>query len=619
MSLFNELKRRNVFRVGIAYVVAAWLLLQGIDFGLDVISAPNWIIQVITLLAAVGLPVTLVLAWVFEMTPEGIKRESEIQRDTSVTVHTAKKLDKLTIALLIAVVVIVIADRFVPKTENTTPPVASEAVTQVDVTKPEPVAESIPSLAVLPFTNMSSDPDNEYFSDGISEELLNLLVQVDGLRVPSRTSSFAFKGMNMDIKEIAKKLSVDHILEGSVRKAGNQVRITAQLIDVSTDTHLWSNSYDRELENIFAIQDEISQEIIRELKIALGTSGLLSREASRPTNDMEAYQEYLRGRHLFLLRGVQSLKASMTVLQSAVSRDPGFAEAWAALSQTAAILSGWDPENQQIYDEVSFSAGNRALQLDANSAIAMSAMGMLNYNKGNWAESITLLEQAAGLTKDSNPVYFYGLVLQSTGYLAEARKMLEKAERMDPVYAQLQSYLGGNAMLREDHQTARIHFMRTIEGNNSNGAFNMVWLELRLGNQQAAVRYLKDLITLIRAGNTEIGSEQALMTIINALEDPSLVDEGIEAAIGNDEILWASYLGADTEIMDALNGMLAEKRMIRIAILLGGSLWASEFHDLRQTPEYRQFLTDTGLVDVWKSRGWPDLCHPTGEDDFECN
>lgn len=616
MSLFKELKRRNVIRVGIAYVVAAWLLLQVIDFTLDVINAPNWIIQVLSLLAAVGLPAVLTFAWVFEMTPEGLKRESEIQSSESVTAHTAKKLDKLTIALLLAVVVIVIADRFFPETGTATEPVVIEQITQP--AEGEESAPTMPSLAVLPFANMSADPDNEYFSDGISEELLNLLVQVDGLRVPSRTSSFAFKGMNMDIKEIAQKLAVEHILEGSVRKAGNQVRITAQLIDVSTDTHLWSNTYDRELENIFAIQDEISREIIRELKIVLDTSGLLSREESRPTSDMEAYEDFLRGRHFFIKRGVRSLKASLSALQSATSRDPGFAEAWAALSQTAATLTGWDRENSDEYNQIALNAGERALEIDNQSATALAGLGLLNYNTGNLARSLTLLNQAANLSRDSTPIYFYGLVLQTAGYIEESLRYMLEAERLDPVYPQLQNYLGINARFRGDVATARIHLQRTIEGGNLNGSFAMYALELRAGNVEEAIEHLKRYRELIESGESRGLSDEEAQIFIAALRNETDPEEAARIATDLGDAIILGHFGAYPEIMTYLGNYYVEGELLPIYLDLGNYLWAPEYSELRQMPEFRQLLSDIGLVELWKKRGWPDLCHPLGENEFEC-
>ncbi len=630
MSLFNELKRRNVIRVGIAYVVAAWLLLQAIDFALDVIGAPNWIMQVLVMLGVAGLPVVLAFAWVFEMTPEGIKRESEIQQDASVTAHTAKKLDKLTIALLIAVVVFVTVDRFIPEmgSESNSPDPGAQAslVTEENLTLTPGTALPIaakatpgkPSLAVLPFANMSADPDNEYFSEGMSEELLNLLVQVKGLRVPSRTSSFAFKGKNMDIKEIARQLNVSHVLEGSVRKSGNQVRITAQLIDVTTDTHMWSKTYDRELKNIFAIQDEIATEIVREMKIALNTSGLKSREASQPTKNMQAYQDYLRGRHLFIQRGIPSLKASIKAMQSAAARDPDFTEAWAGLSMTAAVLSGWDPDNANAYNQLALEAGTHALELDKNSATALAGLGLLNYNEGKWTESLELLKRASELSKDSSPTYFYGLVLQSTGYIKRALEMFQAAEILDPVYPQLQYYLGVNAMLQNDTAAAKLYFQRTVDGGNANGVRGMYWLNLKLGELEKAIEFLQQNTAQVVAG-LATGPVQASTDIISAaLRDPSRRQAGIKAAVTEGDLFALGHFSAGPETIELLNTQLNGGKTVRLSVSMA-LLWAPDFSSLRQMPEFKQLLTDTGLVELWKQRGWPDLCQPLGEDDFQCD
>jgi TolB-like protein len=572
---------------------------------------------VLVLLGVIGLPAVLAFAWVFEMTPEGIKRESEIQHDDSVTAHTAKKLDKLTIVLLIAVVVIVIADRFVPQAGHE--PVAVEPPNQTaQPIEPEQPVVTIPSVAVLPFANMSSDPDNEYFSDGISEELLNLLVQVDGLRVPSRTSSFAFKGMNMDIKEIARKLAVEHVLEGSVRKAGNQVRITAQLIDVSTDTHIWSNTYDRELKNIFAIQDEISREIIHELKIALDTSGLVSRDESRPTDDMQAYQDYLRGRHLFIQRGVSGLKASIEALQAAVSKDPEFTDAWAALSQTAATLTGWDQEQAEKYNTIALDAGNRALSLDQNSATALSGLGLLNYNKGNWSQSLELLKRASKLSKDSTPTYFYGLILVATGYLVEGHENLVKAEQLDPVYPQLQYALGISAMFRDDLTSAQLHFQHAIDGANTNGVACMYWLAVRTGNLDEAISHLEEIRVITDSENARKISSQSTQAIIAAIKNQAYLEDGIKAATAEGDIATLGHFGAYAEIMTVLDTGYSEGKLLEVGLALGNNLWAAEFSTLRQMPGFKKLLFDIGMVELWKTRGWPDLCQPTGDRDFEC-
>jgi len=246
MSLFAELKRRNVFKVGAAYVVMAWLLAQVVDVFLDNFGAPEWVIKTVLLLLVAGFPLALFFAWAFELTPEGIKKEKDVDRSQSITRETGRKLDFLIIGILVIALAYFALDKFVLTTGDTAP--GSAAVTETAPTDEK-------SIAVLPFVNMSDDAGNEYFSDGISEEILNALAKVPELQVAGRTSSFAFKGENQDLRKIGEALGVNNILEGSVRKAGDKVRITAQLIRVDNGFHLWSESYDRKLTDVFAIQN----------------------------------------------------------------------------------------------------------------------------------------------------------------------------------------------------------------------------------------------------------------------------------------------------------------------------------------------------------------------------
>ncbi|MGB5485883.1 MAG: hypothetical protein WBN06_00650, partial [Lysobacterales bacterium] len=256
MSFFDELKRRNVFRVAIGYIITAWLLLQVVDLVLENINAPDWVMQVFMLALAIGFPLAIFFAWAFEMTPEGVKRESEVDRSKSIAPRTGRKMDRhIMIAMALALVYFA-WDKFSgPDVQPGSIATDIEQSTEVAITeqqqpKSTPVMQQAvnsdeKSVAVLPFINMSDDAENEYFSDGISEELLNVLVRVKGLRVPSRTSSFTFKGSTKKLAEIGEELKVDHILEGSVRKSGDRIRVTAQLIEVNTDTHLWSETYTR--------------------------------------------------------------------------------------------------------------------------------------------------------------------------------------------------------------------------------------------------------------------------------------------------------------------------------------------------------------------------------------
>ena len=296
MTFFQELRRRNVFRVGIAYVLAAWVLLQGVDFVLDLIEAPGWILQVFALAAAVGLPVVLIFSWVFEMTPEGLKRESQIDRSRSITPQTGRKLDRVIIAFLALAVVALLADRLVNHSGEQ--PAESASAAQA---APERPGSEIPasqaalrSVAVLPFAALSSGPDDEYFADGLTEEILNSLAQLPELLVTARTSAFHFKGQDLPVQQIAATLGVAHIVEGSVRRAGERLRVTAQLIRAADGFHLWSENYDSSEEDTIAVQEDIAQKIALALDVVLDESKRekMSRAGLR---DVEAFVALQKG------------------------------------------------------------------------------------------------------------------------------------------------------------------------------------------------------------------------------------------------------------------------------------------------------------------------------------
>jgi TolB-like protein len=273
MSFFEELKRRNVVRVGVAYVVIGWVTAQIAEFAFENFGAPDWVLKTIVVILLLGLPIALFFAWAFEMTPDGVKREKDVDRSESITSMTGRKLDRLIIAALVLAVAYFLWDRQtgVEQLESIAPPAAAETA---EVEQP-PVAGTDPrSIAVLPFVNMSSDQEQEWFSDGLTEEILNSLARTPDLLVAARTSSFKFKGSPEDIPTIAASLGVAHILEGSVRSSGDQLRVTAQLIRASDGFHLWSQTYDRNPEEVIAIQEEIAIEIAIALETAMDPEAL---------------------------------------------------------------------------------------------------------------------------------------------------------------------------------------------------------------------------------------------------------------------------------------------------------------------------------------------------------
>ncbi|MEJ2204119.1 MAG: hypothetical protein P8170_08410 [Gemmatimonadota bacterium] len=402
MSLFSELKRRSVFKVGGAYLVVTWVVIQVADTVAPQLSLPEWVPRFVTLLLLLGFPVALVLAWIFDVTPEGIRADT--------TTNGNRRVVAVGVVMAVAM-----AGWYWTRTD-TGIGAAAEAR----------------SIAVLPFVNMSGDPDQEYFSDGISEEILNVLARAPDLRVAARTSSFAFKGENIEVPDIARALQVGMVLEGSVRKQDERVRITAQLIDAETGFHVWSESYDRDLEDIFAVQDEIAGAIGDELKIRVG--GERASGATAVTVDPRAYDLYLKGLALWRTRTDQGLLEAVEDLEQAISIDQDFARAYGGLALVYSVLADYTP---QISYEAAFGlgrdAGERALALDPTLPEAFAALGNIAVADGRKATGLALLERAISLSPSFASAHqWLGTGLVPAGRLSEGLAALERAYALDP-------------------------------------------------------------------------------------------------------------------------------------------------------------------------------------------
>jgi len=410
MSFFQELKRRNVVRVGIAYVLMGWLLLQGADFGLDLIDAPNWIIQVIALLIALGLPVALFLAWAFELTPEGVKRESEIDRSQSITRQTGRKLDFAIIGFLALVIIVMGVERmFFAGGEMGSEPFsgAQDQATIVQEKGSDPISaiSNSPaenpadnkSIAVLPFADLSQAQDQQWFADGLAEEILNALVKVPDLSVTARTSSFQYRGSALSIGEIAKELGVAHILEGSIRSGGDRIRVTAQLIRASDGFHLWSETYDRQNTDMISIQEDLARNIASVLETSMDPEAL-AQMARAGTKSVEAYQAYLRGVQLEAESfsaswGAKMLRQAFEMYSKALEYDPHFAEAHVRVAEywkveisptrtdTGSSGLSYQEALQHFYNHIQLAIDNAKSGQDRIRSLAQRAMVDLRLNE----------------------------------------------------------------------------------------------------------------------------------------------------------------------------------------------------------------------------------------------
>ena len=433
MSIFNELKRRNVFKVGIAYVIVAWLVAQVLQLVFESFGTPDWAIKSVLVLLATGLPFALFFAWAFELTPDGLMREKDVDRSQSVTTQTGSKLNLMITVVLVLTLAYFAYDKFVLSGDREAALV--EATTQTvkeQVVSADESAKTDISIAVLPFVNMSSDPEQEYFSDGISEELLNVLAKIDSLKVAARTSSFSFKGQNKPVGEIAQVLGVDHILEGSVRKSGTQIRVTAQLIRVSDGFHMWSETYDRELVNIFAIQDEITEAIVSELRVKLNVQTQI---ASTTTDNPEAYQEYLQGRYFWNLRTTQNLYLAVEHFERATQLDPSYADAWTGLGEAWVLLPIWefsDAKAPEQFDQARLAA-EKALTLNAKSGRAYAVLAYVHMMRVEWRECFMNYELALKYAPgDASVLHWYAYALLTVGKFAMTEEAYQAATKLEP-------------------------------------------------------------------------------------------------------------------------------------------------------------------------------------------
>lgn len=428
MNFYNELKRRNVFRVAVAYLVASWLLLQIVDVLVPILDLPGWVGKLVFLVIVIGVIPVLIFSWAYEMTPEGLKPESEVDHDQATTLQTAKRLDRVTIILLLIVTGIIMIDRFIPETVDQ-PVIPSKTLASGALMATAPAEVIGASIAVLPFVNMSADPENEFFSDGIAEEILNVLASISDLKVAARTSAFSYKGTKTNISRIAEELGVTHILEGSVRKSSNQVRVTAQLIKADDGFNVWSQTYDRELINIFAIQDEIAESIAAALKVSL-------RLESRPagnltgTNSIEAYEHYLKGISFWHERTLTSLESASKEFEAAATLDPQFAKAWAGQALFWTVFNTYTNKTVADAHDRARTAARRALSLDPESVESMAVLGLVTKNP---SVAFEYFDRAIELNPSSaNTYHWYSVRLAGLGDPEASLAMARKSWNLDP-------------------------------------------------------------------------------------------------------------------------------------------------------------------------------------------
>jgi TolB-like protein/Flp pilus assembly protein TadD len=430
-SFFTELKKRNVFKVGIAYLVLAWVVVQVTQAAVPALNMPEWMNTVVFFLGIIGFPFAIFFAWAFEVTPDGIKKESDVAPEDSISSHTSRKLDFTIIGLLVLVAgYFIYESRFQSQSETL---VTEASSPEIDTPKDAAQEPEGSSIAVLPFVNMSSEPEQEYFSDGISEEILNVLAKIPKLHVTSRSSAFSFKGSKINISEVAKKLGVTNVLEGSVRKAGNRIRITAQLIEAGSDKHLWSETYDRELTDIFAVQDEISAAIVEALKAKLGLEVHVAKRDMSNVN-LDAHNEYLKGRFYIENRNKDDVEKALAHFEKAIVLAPDYAPSWMGKGWSINFLSELNYGNIPLAVALKRArpAIEKALQLDPNLPEAYGILGLIEVGSFENEKAIVNYKKAIALNPNYADVYsWYSNSLFEQPKMA--LELIEKAVQLSPM------------------------------------------------------------------------------------------------------------------------------------------------------------------------------------------
>jgi TolB-like protein/tetratricopeptide (TPR) repeat protein len=596
MSFLTELKRRNVFRAGIAYAITAWLIAQIAGLAADSFGAPDWVMKMIITILLLGFPIAMVMAWAYEMTPEGLRRD-----DGDATDHSANtsKLDRTIIIALVAALAYFAYDKFVLSPGRNAALLESAGVqvqeTVESVDSGEPVEVVTQSIAVLPFVNMSDDASNEYFADGLSEELLNMLVKIPELRVAARTSSFSFKDKDLTVSEIASRLNVSHVLEGSVRKSGDQVRITAQLIKADDGFHLWSENFDRTLNDIFVMQDEIASMVSEALKVTL-----LGKTQVQKGIDPEAYTAYLKGVHFLQLRGPENMQVAHQHFLESVELDAENAEAWAILAATYAELVNFGVMTREEGVPPTMNALEHAKRLGPDLAIVWGQQGFIKKNLfWDWSGAQTDLDKAFELEPNNDVIVGWRAShLGSLGRLDEAVSLYEYKYAMDPLSLSTHSALGLAYTKTGQHDKAIQIFENQLE---ISPVYH--WAYTNMGKAYMFKGNLDRALIEINKNPENRFKAVALPIIYHSLGRQADSNAALEALLIDYEEQISAYFVATVHSWRGEYDLAFQwlerafnERDIGIAYILGEPL----FYPLLQDPRWAEFLKKVKLYEYWQ-------------------
>lgn len=570
--------------------MASWLILQVVATLEAPLALPEWFDTVVVVLLAIGLPIAILFAWAFELTPDGI-RSTQPKAAGENPPLASNTLDYVLIAALLVV---------------------GSAIVWDQVGKPSLVggaaSSSLPqnkSIAVLPFVDMSPQGDQEYFGDGIAEELLNELSRLDGLRVASRTSSFAFKSTQKDIRAIGEALNVSLVLEGSVRKEGGKVRITAQLIDAADGYHHWSQTYNRDLADIFAIQDDIAKSIAGMLGVSLGV-GNVNSFSGAGTDSIEAYEAFLRTQQ------IPSRDDRIRALQDVIEIDPDYAAALADLGiLIASTMWTHPPEDAPGILDRALPILYRAIEIRPDSAYAHSLLATVNYAAFDWITSEQHYELALGFARDGGTLGHYGNMLMRSGRSTAALRAYDEALAAER-YAVEVYPLMINAYLALGKLAESAEMVSQFPGNE--------YFDFLVGLNQGDASAIKAALKAF-PDNVDESYEDGL-SLLQIFESPDRSLELLESLYADQNNIWpAKY--HDIALMAAYFGdpefaLEVFSNEVRRTTIRFGALWYPVMSEVRKLPEFKALVADVNLVEYWRNHGWSDHCQPLGDDDFGC-
>jgi adenylate cyclase len=612
MSLFAELKRRSVFRVALFYLVLAWLVVQVAETVLPLFDVPPGMLRGLVLVLVLGFPPALVFAWVYELTPDGVKRDSQVDLPQAVREQSARKLSWATLTVALLAIALLAADRLLLEPggrqvagADPVGPLASDRTG---------AGVGPASIAVLPFADLSPGRDQEYFSDGMAEEILNALVRVRGLDVASRTSSFGFKGQeHLGIPEIAGRLGVRHVLEGSVRRAGDSLRITAQLIDSDVDRHLWSDSFDRPLTagNVFAIQEEIATAIVAALVASLDVAAPPDVVLATPTDNLTAYDLYLQARALFQAR--DALDRADDLLRRALDQDPDFARAWElrAAVQSIATEYGYSDVPKDEAQRRGIEFAQRALAIDPASAMALATLAHMRSQANSslrarheLADIIRDLERAIEIDPhNASALNWLGLTFAQVGHLEQALALFRRCVQVDPVFApcaenEYEMMLG---LGRVDEAFARLQDA-LASGRVTNQYVNFYLL----------AHFQQKNAFLVAANQSHwLPGWRRHEEVYEAYRNL----DGDHSALVTDLLEFAAARPAGPGYLENLLIPLGAHDLLPFASLV----WGADYAWYRRSPQFRSYIHQSGVFDHWRQHGYPPQCRPRGARDFDCD